>query len=157
MIANYFRKLAHFSHQVYKQDMVYLSGVDSKRTRAQKIMRYVMGALACGLIVFILSQVPYDILREERHRMYGETVTTGMVTEVGADAASGYPFMVAFKYVDSDGIAREATAPLPREVWEQYRPGSPIEVLYIRARPDIVRVMGEIEPPFQLWLRRMLH
>lgn len=136
--------------------MVYLSSQHPKRSLAQQLGRIVLGAMVCTLIVFILWQIPYDILREERQRMYGETLTTGQVLEVGADASTGYPFMIIYQYVDSDGIVREAAASLPREAWERYRPGSLIEVLYIRSRPDIVRVTGEIEPHFQLWLRRVL-
>lgn len=137
--------------------MVFLIGNTPERTPAQRVMRYVTGTLACALIVFVLWQLPYDILREERFRMYGEDTTTGIVLEVGADASGNdYPFMIRYKFVDPDGYAREAEAPLPRELWEQYRPGSPIEVFYITSRAHISRVKGEIEPPFQLWLREKL-
>lgn len=137
--------------------MVFFARNNTTRTPARRAGRYAIGALACAFIIFLLWQIPYDILREERHRIYGETMTTGIVLEVGADAsADDYPFMVRYKYVDADGLAREATAPLPRELWEQYRPGSAIEVIYITARAEISRVKGEIEPPFQLWLRNLL-
>lgn len=137
--------------------MVFLSGNHSQRTPAQKAMRYGIGTATCLCIIFILWQIPYDILREERYRLYGETRTTGLVLEVGADSSGdGYPFMLRYKYVDADGLARESTAPLPREEWEMYRPGNRIEVFFINARPNIVRVQGEIEPPFQLWLRNFL-
>lgn len=137
--------------------MVFLKGKQPHRTPAQKAVRYAIGAISCALIVFILWQIPYNILREERFRIYGETSTTGIILEVGADASgNGYPFMIRYKYVDADGLAREASAPLPRELWEQYRPGSPIEVIYITSRAEIARVPGEIEPRFQLWLRSVL-
>jgi len=137
--------------------MVILSGNKPKRTRAHQAVRYAIGVLSCALIVFFLWQIPYDILREERFRIYGETATTGIVLEVGADASvDGYPFTIKYKFVDTDGYAREAVAPLPRELWEQYRPGSPIEVFYITSRAEISRVKGEIEPAFQIWLREKL-
>jgi len=136
--------------------MAFFTSAHPKRTPAQRAIRYATGTLACALIIFILWLLPYDILREERYRIYGETRTSGMVLEMGADPTTDYPFMIRYKYIDADGIAREAMAPLDRERWEEYRPGNSIDVFYIRSRPNIVRITGELEPPFQLWLRDIL-
>lgn len=111
-----------------------------------------------ALIIIALWQIPYDILREERFRVYGETRTAGVVTETHTVVAENGKrrYLIEYKYVDQDGFARTATAPLPDDLWKQYRPGSRIDVLYIRSKPGMSRIIGEIEPVFQVWLRRML-
>ncbi|MGL1861538.1 MAG: hypothetical protein OCC46_03335 [Pseudodesulfovibrio sp.] len=122
-------------------------------------MRCLFGFAATGLIVFAISQIPYDILREERFRLFGETRTTGVVLEVRWDTLENTEkrFLIQYKYVDNDGFAHQAVAPLQHAVWERYRPGSRIEVVYAQSRPALVRVRGEIEPRFQTWLRSILH
>lgn len=139
--------------------MVYLSSSPIRRTPVQKFMRIFFGACAVALIIFAFSQIPYDILREERFRLFGEVRTTGMVTETLTDNVPQEPprFIVRYKYVDQDGQARHATALLPQPLWARYHPGSRIAVLYARPQPDLSRVPHEIEPAFQLWLRNLLH
>ena len=41
--------------------------------------------------------------------------------------------------------------------WAKYRPGHPIKVIFVRNRPDIVRLPGEVEPAFQVWLRDLMN
>jgi len=129
-----------------------------QRTRSQKVMRFLTGVGAIALIILILSQLPYDILREERFRLYGETRTTGIVMQVRTDtsATNNETFLIDYKYLDQDGIVRYATAPLPKEIWVRFKPGNRLDVLYVRSHPDLSRVGGEIEPQFQLWLRQVL-
>jgi hypothetical protein len=139
--------------------MVILSGTRPKRTPTQRIIRFLIGVTAIACIIFSLSLVPYDILRAERFRLFGETMTTGIVTSVSTKAGTedGSRFFIEYKYVDSDGLARHASARLPQQDWQRLRPGTRIEVLFARQRPGLSRVRHEIEPPFQQWLRRMLH
>lgn len=138
--------------------MVFITNRHVKRTPAQKAIRFLTGIVAVTLIVFVLSQIPYDILREERFRLYGETRTTGIVTARRTDGteAIGSKFVLIYKYIDQDGYTRQYQSPMPRKEWERYRPGSRIEVYFAQSKPGLARVAGEIEPPFQLWLRRML-
>ncbi len=138
--------------------MVFITSVYPKRTRAQKMIRLCGGTVVVALILYLFSLVPYDILREERHRMYGEVRTTGIVTEVRTDGdpADGSRFVMGYKYIDEDGFARQADALLPRDVWEKMQPGSLVHVFFVRARPHLARIEGEIEPGFQVWLRGML-
>lgn len=138
--------------------MVILSGNRVRRTPSQRLLRMVIGIAAVALIAYALSMVPYDVLRAERFRMYGERLTTGMVTAVRTEAGTrdGARFFVDYKYVDPDGLVRNGTARLPHQTWQRYRPGARIEVIYARQRPDLSRTRQEMEPSFQLWLRRML-
>ncbi|MDC0336441.1 DUF3592 domain-containing protein [Pseudodesulfovibrio sp.] len=139
--------------------MVYISSTPVKRSPALKIMRYLFGAVMVTLIIYVISQLPYDILREERFRLFGETHTTGIVTEVrtGETADMGSRFLIEYRYTDGDGYPHQAVAALPKSVWERYRAGSRIEAIYATSRPRLVRVKQEIEPPFQVWLRGILH
>ncbi len=127
------------------------------RTPGQKLARKLIGIITIALIVFVLSQIPYELLREERFRLYGETRTTGIVTDVYTANDHGRYFIVGYKYIDQDGFAHTAQAPLPKAIWQKFGPGSRIEVFYASGQPQLARVRGELEPAFQIWLRRLLH
>lgn len=135
-------------------DMVYFSSAHSRYTRTQRIYRVCIGALAIALIVYLLSLIPYDILREERFRLYGEAKTTGVVLET---SGGGDSYQLAYKFVDQDGFARTVVAPVPKDIWQRYHPGNRIYVFYPRSQPGLSRIEGEIEPPFQVWLRNVLN
>ncbi len=140
--------------------MVFISGTRVKRTPLQRLLRRILGAATIFAIIWAIYSVPYDILREERYRLFGENNTTGLVLLVRTNNAAQTPeerFVIEYKYVDPDGFARIASAPLPHDLWIKFRPGSRIEVIYARARPDLARVPNEIIPPFQAWLRKVLN
>lgn len=138
--------------------MVFMSGNKPKRTPLQQGLRYLFGTAMVALIIYALSQIPYTILREERFRIFGEASVVGVVTaavEEGSGNESRY--FIQYKYVDQDGVPREASAPLPQNVWKKYRMGSRIRVIYAQSHPALARVNHEIEPPFQLWLRDLIN
>ncbi|MBG0791593.1 MAG: hypothetical protein H0S80_13970 [Desulfovibrionaceae bacterium] len=140
--------------------MIYLSGKYAKRSPAQRRMRFVIGLAAVSCLVWAFASIPYDILREERARLYGEDVTVGVVLKAYADPSPDFPeagLVVDYKYVDPDGLARTASARLPDSAWTRYRPGRTIKVVYVRNRPDISRLPDEAEPAFQVWLRRLMN
>ncbi len=138
--------------------MVYLSN-PIKRTPMQRFVRYFFGIIIIGCLVWAFYSIPYDILREERARLYGEELTSGLVLAVSSDETGGMPdarLIVEYKYVDPDGFARIASARLPNSLWQKYRPGKTVKVIYVRTRPDLARVPGEVEPRFQVWLRELM-
>ena len=138
--------------------MVFITGKPAQRSPLVRLVRFAAGCLACAAIVFALWSIPYDVLREERLRLYGETHTTGVVTQVRTDEShENRRYLIDYKYVDQDGFARQATAPLPKDLWERFRPGHRTPVFYANPKPGLSRVPGEIEPAFQLWLRGLLH
>lgn len=138
--------------------MDHLSSISRKRSPLHKAVRFVTGIIAVAFIGWILYCVPYDILREERFRLLGEKRTTGVVLAVhtGDATSSKARFMVDYKFVDPDGYARTAVAPLPEDIWKMYRPGNRVEVFYPSSKPEMSRIPHEIEPAFQVWLRSML-
>lgn len=141
--------------------MVYMSGTDgAKRTRAQKIIRFVVGTVVVSCLIWAFASIPFDILREERARLYGEEVTTGVVLKVRSDESSEFPgakLIVEYKYVDPDGFARIAEARMYDSEWQKYRPGRTIKIIFVRTRPEMSRIPGEVEPVFQVWLRDLMN
>ncbi|MEF2231247.1 MAG: DUF3592 domain-containing protein [Pseudodesulfovibrio sp.] len=124
-----------------------------------RLSRLVFGCLAIGVVVWLLAQMPYGVLREERLRLFGEVRTTGVVEALRSESApgEGMRFFVAYKYVDQDGLLQRSESRIEPEVWRRFSPGAKLHVLYARARPELARVGGQIDPPFQMWLRRMLY
>ncbi|EGB16469.1 hypothetical protein DND132_3266 [Pseudodesulfovibrio mercurii] len=140
--------------------MVYLSGSAPKRTPRQRLIRILVGAAVVAFIVWGIAAIPYDILRAERARLFGEEVSSGLVLHLRTDTDEAHPHarvVIEYTYVDRDGIARRAEARLPDSLWRQYRPGTVIRVLLVRGRPDLVRIPDEVEPAFQVWLRNLMN
>jgi hypothetical protein len=140
--------------------MVYLSGSTPRRSPARRLARILIGLAAVSLIVWGLASIPYDILRAERSRLFGEEVTSGLVLKLRTDEDPDHPHakvVIEYTYVDPDGYARRAEARLPDSLWRQYRPGTVIRVLLVRGRPDVARIPDEVEPAFQVWLRNLMN
>jgi hypothetical protein len=139
--------------------MVYLSD-PPRRTPAQRMLRYLLGIGAVALIVWGLASLPYEILRAERSRLFGEEITSGLVLKVRTDENPDHPdasLVIEYKYVDPDGYARRAEARMPDSEWSRCRPGAVITVLLVRGRPDMARVPNEVEPAVQVWLRDLMN
>jgi len=137
-----------------------MSGTHAKRTAAYRRMRIIVGTVVVSCLVWAFASLPYDILRAERARLYGEEATTGVVLAAHRDPSPGSPearLVVEYKYIDPDGFARTASARVDAAEWAKYRPGRPIKVIFVRNRPDIVRLPGEVEPAFQVWLRNLMN
>lgn len=139
--------------------MVFFSSHQASHRLPVKLLRILIGLVAIALIVLTLYHVPYDILREERFRLYGEAATNGMVISIRTVAVKAHDerFAIDYKYIDQDGFRREASAAVPYTVWRGVCPGDRIEVFYALSRPGLSRVRGEIEPAFQVWLRDALN
>ncbi|CCH48635.1 DUF3592 domain-containing protein [Pseudodesulfovibrio piezophilus] len=135
-----------------------MSGNIPHRTPLERFGRKLFGLAAITLIIVALWNIPYNILREERFRLFGESMTTGVVTEIRSEQATSGERLnfIEYKYVDNDGLARWGSARLPEATWKRFRPGSLLQVLYAKSRPDLARIQGEMEPPFQIWLRNLL-
>jgi len=140
--------------------MVHFSGSRPKRSPLQKFLRIVAAALILAAAFLALYNIPYDVLRQERVRLYGERRTSGLVLETFTDTGAPSPgdrYGIKYKYVDPDGYAHTAVARLALDDWRQYRPGSPVPVYYAVSWTDLSRIPGEIEPHFQTWLREALN
>lgn len=139
--------------------MVFISN-KPKRTPGERIVRFLTGLVVVSALVWGFYSLPYDILREERARMYGEEISTAMVLEAVTDESGEYPdakVLIRYKYVDHDGYSRTAVARIPNSMWGKYRTGMVVRVYLVSTRPDISRVEDEVEPAFQTWLRSVLN
>ena len=127
---------------------------------SSKARRWVVGLIVIGLFLWALTQIPYGIIRQERFRIFGETRTTGVVLAKKI-LPEGMPrartrWLVAYKYRDKDGFVRSGTAFFHEAQWQKLERGSMIVVWYPDTQPSLARTEGEVEPPFQKWLREAL-
>lgn len=137
-----------------------MSGTRPKRTPMQVFLRRTLGCIAIGAIVWALYSIPYDILRQERARAFGENRTTGLVLTVeknDANQNSDNRYFITYKYIDPDAYAHVAAAPLPYDIWKKFAPGDRVIVFYAKNKPTLARISGQIHPPFQNWLIHILH
>ncbi len=114
--------------------------------------------LAAAALIWGLYSLPYDILRTERIRAYGEEETQGVVLDrIESADKDGRPlFLVRYAFQDDSGLTRQAEAPFPEDFYRTLRPGDPLRIFYARANPAVVRAQGQLEPWFQAHLRRFL-
>lgn len=130
--------------------------IDRRPVRAA-LMRAVWILGAAG-VLWLLFSLPYDILRNERLRAFGEVETRGLVrskAEIQADDGQTL-YMIQYMYEDESGLLRQAEAPFPPDIYEVLEPGDRITVYFARVEPTIVRVNGQIEPWLQDRLRKFL-
>lgn len=142
---------------------MYKEILDPSRSVSVRLKKAVQLFLAIGLtllFLWLLYKVPYQMLREERIRILGETYTSGEVlSKAQSKTTSKYEtpwYTITFRYVDDDGYARTARAVMQEEVWRRLQPGSVVQVWFARAKPDLVRVKGMVESEMQVMLRNWL-
>ncbi|WP_419785149.1 hypothetical protein [Pseudodesulfovibrio sp.] len=121
-------------------------------------IRFVLGCVVVAFILYLFSQVPYGVLREERARVFGEVHTIGVVESVRSEAVPGGKmlFFVGYKYADHDGLLRRAESRVGVTLWRRFSPGDRLHVFYARSKPGLARIPGQVFSPFQAWLRRVL-
>ena len=121
-----------------------------------KRLRTALALILTGAVLWLLSQVPYQILREERIRAFGETEVRAVVTGVAVDdSGTGRTWLATYRYIGPEGMTRERRAAFPPEVWERLAPGRVITVYYANGEPNISRAQLEAESAFRVGLRRL--
>ncbi|MBU1247334.1 MAG: hypothetical protein KKB70_01440 [Proteobacteria bacterium] len=125
------------------------------RPSLSRRLRRLLAVLLTGLVLWLLTQVPYGIIRQERIRAFGETPAMATVVEVTArEGNAGRRYLATYRYIGPDGMARLRNAPFPLKAWRTLAPGSRIVVYYATGEPNISRARLELEVPFQVWLRQ---
>ncbi len=125
------------------------------------LQKYLKGAFIiflAALFLWLLYRVPYQVLREERARAMGETMTKALVLEkIQATSnpkdTGGTRYGLIYRYVDSDGFQHTRQGSFPKELWTSVQPGDEIDVLYAKGDSTLSRALDEIEAPFQVWIR----
>lgn len=108
-------------------------------------------------MLWLFTQLPYGLIREERIRAYGEVKTTVWVLEqLPKQTSETNPYRLRFRYHGPDGILRESAVAVHRDIWESAFPGSGIQGFVSCANPSLCRLSGQEEEPFRLWLRNAL-
>ena len=116
------------------------------------LLRAAALAATAGILV-LLCNLPYGVLRAERVRAYGEIQTRGLVESY---ARTDEGWLVLYHYRDQHGLDRSAEAPVSKNFHDTVRPGDLLPVYYAKADPRLSRIQGQLETPFQAWLRNFL-
>lgn len=127
------------------------------RPASVRIFRAAVGLAVTIAAIWLISLVPYEMLREERARAFGEIRTTGQVVSKKIQEDDGEPlYLIKYKYFDLDGLRRTGMANMPQRWWKQFRRGSAVTVYFARSRPTLSRIRHMVEPKSQVWLRNWL-
>jgi hypothetical protein len=124
--------------------------------RSRPFLRDVLAVAGTILVLWLLSRIPYGLLREERVRAFGEARTTAWVLERIPRRSGDPAWRLRVRYRGPDGRARETIVPVSQDFWSASVPGSGVEGFVARADPSLCRLSGQIEEPFRVWLRSVL-
>lgn len=132
----------------------------SFNNRFKAFVQFLLSIGLVGLTLYLLYTVPYQMLRQERVRAFGEVETTGVaiVLEKG-NTTTKYEtpwYTVTYKYVDGSGYTRTAKSVIKGNAWHRLQPGSKFKLWYAKQKPDLVRVEHQIESDMQIWIRKWL-
>ncbi|WP_147822127.1 DUF3592 domain-containing protein [Salidesulfovibrio onnuriiensis] len=122
-----------------------------------RLFRYALGLAFTAGFVWLLTQIPYDIFRQERARAMGERLVHATVFEKKAvPDQDGTLLVISYRYYDLSGVEYIGVANMPEVLWKRLQKGSKVPVYYARSKPQLSRVRYMIEPEFQKRLRDWL-
>lgn len=100
----------------------------------------------------LLWSIPYQDIRVERVRAFGEAKAVGTVTNKSFSAVNSKVYYLTYSFVGPQGFSRTRTAEVTEKLWKSYHNGDYIEVIYAKAAPEIARIKGEVEGDFITFL-----
>lgn len=109
--------------------------------------------LIIALIVLIsLFFIPYEEIRIERIRAFGESMAVGTVVgkkimnidtmRIGDKIGN---HVLTYRFIDPSGLARERSACVEIAFWNRVVPGDSVVVHFAKAEPGISRLQHELE------------
>ncbi|SMF06560.1 hypothetical protein [Desulfovibrio gilichinskyi] len=111
--------------------------------------------LIVGAFLFLcaLYAIPYQEIRIERIRAFGESETVGTVIEkisvnhheLQSSADPKVEHFIRYQFIDPLGQTQEKIAGIPDRQWQALSGGDSIIVYYAKAAPRISRVKNEKE------------
>ncbi len=120
----------------------------------QRRMRRSLAVVLTATFLWLLTQIPYDIIRQERIRAFGEEPTQALVVSKSASLGlEGELHQIIYRYVGPEGLNRQREAIFDAHFWQSVRPGNSITIYYALGEPNLSRAHLEIEDPFRVWLR----
>lgn len=118
-------------------------------------MKRSLAILLAATFLWMLTQIPYDIIRQERIRAFGETAAPAQVVGKDLLRENGEArHLVSYRYHGPEGQQRRRTALFPAKAWNAMRIGQAITIYYATGEPNLSRASGEQEESFRVWLRR---
>ncbi|MEF2144906.1 MAG: hypothetical protein V3573_05630 [Desulfovibrionaceae bacterium] len=126
-------------------------------SRFKITLRQLTLLILTAFLVWLFTQIPYDILREERFRAMGENRITVWIVDKKMDTTDGLTRKLLFyRYKDADGITRQSVVSADESTWNATRIGTPLAGFAAKVAPGLSRIIGQEEEPFRLWLRNAL-
>ncbi len=119
---------------------------------SQQKVRRCFAIVVTFFALFLLSQIPYTMIRKERIRAFGEASASAVVLKKFREHSLSQ-YCLTYCYRGSDGLHRTRTAPFTKEAWKHAKVDSFIRIYYATGEPNISRAQGELENHFQVWLR----
>lgn len=109
-------------------------------------------ALSLALLALLgLTLVPYQTIREERIRAFGEEPARAVI--IAAEKREGR-FLLTYRYRGPEGAPRARQAEFAPDFWTAHPEGSIIEIYFAKGEPNLSRARFEREDTFRVWLRR---
>ncbi len=121
----------------------------------RKRMKRSLAILLSATFLWLLTQIPYDIIRQERIRAFGEEPAQALVVSKSASLEpEGNKHQIIYRYIGPEGLSRQRKAEFDAPFWQSVRPGDSITVYYARGEPNLSRAHFEVEDSFRVWLRQ---
>jgi hypothetical protein len=118
--------------------------------------RLLAGLAAAALVIFLLSMIPYQTMREERMFALGSQETFAKVVDVAAEQSkiSGQPCrMVSYRFVDRSGVSRNGASCLPPQEADIMAVGAVLPIIYATGNPDYSEAASAVQSPVKRWIR----
>ena len=99
--------------------------------------------LVAGILMLIIGG---GMLWQESRFASDATETAGTVLGKSLNRATsdrGTEYFVNYRFIDADGVSRDATDELGFDAWDALVEGGPIAIQYLEGDPDTSRVAGE--------------
>jgi len=120
-------------------------------------VRTLIGLAAAALVIFLLSILPYQTMREERMFALSSQETFAKVVDVaaGQSSISGQPCrMVRYRFVDQSGVSRYGTSCLRPQEAEIMAPGAELPIIYATGNPNYSEASSSVQDPVKRWIRK---
>ena len=108
--------------------------------------------LAALMVIAGYFFIPYQEIRLERIRAFGEKKVIGIVIEKNSrigehnsEKTKEERQTVRYRFIDPSGLPRERTAAVQSTYWMGISQGDSVVVYYAKAAPEVSRIEHEIE------------
>lgn len=129
----------------------------SHHSKSKEIITYT----AAFLFFLSLFFIPYDEIRTERIRAFGEKTAVGIVIDknirkeqISPSVEEKASYMIKYRFIDPSGLPRERSASVDTNFWRKVTRGESVIVHFAKAEPGISRIENEEESTVVRFLAR---